>query len=205
MAEVKVLIKGYAKELEKGWLACSTSILIKSNNKLIISDPGSNRKKLLDSLDKEGLKPKDIDFVFLTHGHVDHSLLAGIFENAKFVTFESQIYEDDLQLEFEEDVLGPDTKIIETPGHSAEHISLIVNTDKGKYAIAGDVFWWADNEEQIVDINKEDTAHPIELNIDDLRKSRKKLLELADYIIPGHGDIFKVDKNDKNTQKKKKQ
>lgn len=192
MAEVKVLIEGYAKELDNGWLACSTVSLIKSNNKLIISDPGCNRKKLLKALDKEGLKPNNIDFVFLTHGHVDHSLLAGIFENAKFVTFESLMYDKDLQLEFEDNVLGQDIKIIETPGHSIEHISLIVDTDKGKYVIAGDVFWWVDGEEQIIDINKEDDAHPKELNMEELKKSRKLILEKADYIIPGHGKMFKV-------------
>ncbi len=194
MAEVKVLIKGYAKEEERGWLACSTATLIKSNGKLIISDPGCNREKLLEVLNKEGLEPENIDFVFLTHGHIDHSLLAGIFKNAKFVTFENLMYDKDLQLEFEDNVLGQDTKIIKTPGHSAEHISLIVNTNKGKYVIAGDVFWWVDGEEQVVDINKEDTAHPTELNMKELKKSRKKILEIADYIIPGHGDIFEVKK-----------
>jgi glyoxylase-like metal-dependent hydrolase (beta-lactamase superfamily II) len=194
MAEVKVLIKGYAKEEERGWLACSTATLIKSNGKLIISDPGCNREKLLEALNKEGLEPENIDFVFLTHGHIDHSLLAGIFKNAKFVTFENLMYDKDLQLEFEDDVLGPDTKIIKTPGHSAEHISLGVDTDKGKYIIAGDVFWWVDGEEQVVDINKEDTAHPTELNMKELKKSRKKILEIADYIIPGHGNIFEVKK-----------
>lgn len=194
MAEVKILIEGYAKELEKGWLASSTVSLIKANGKLIISDPGCNREELLKTLNKEGLKPEDIDFVFLTHGHVDHSLLAGVFENAKFVTFESLMYNKDLQLEFGDDVFGPETKIIKTPGHSAEHLSLIVDTDRGKYVIAGDVFWWVDDEKQVVDINKEDSAHPAELNMEELRKSREKLLEIGDYIIPGHGEMFKVEK-----------
>lgn len=194
MAEVKVLIEGYAKELDRGWLACSTSTLIKADGKLIISDPGCNREKLLEALDKEGLKPEDIDFIFLTHGHVDHSLLAGIFKNAKFVTFENLMYDKDLQLEFKDNIFGPDTKIIKTPGHSAEHLSLVVNTEKGKYVISGDVFWWIDGEEQVVNINKEDTAHPAELNMKELRRSRKKILEIADYIIPGHGKMFKVKK-----------
>jgi len=194
MAEVKILIEGYARELEEGWSACSTVALIKSDGKLIISDPGCNREKLLKALSKEGLKPEDVDFVFLTHGHVDHSLLAGIFENAKFVTFENLMYDKDLQLEFEDDVLGQDTKIIRTPGHSAEHISLIVNTDEGKYVIAGDVFWWVDGEKQAADINKEDDAHPVELNMKELRESRKKILEIADYVVPGHGGMFEVKK-----------
>ena len=31
------------------------------------------------------------------------------------------------------------------------------------------------------------------MNIQKLIASRKKLLELADYIIPGHGKMFKVE------------
>ncbi len=194
MAEVKILVKGYAKELKNGWLASSTATLIKSNNNLIVFDPGCNRKKLFEALNMEKLKPEDINFVVLSHGHVDHSLLTGMFKNAKVISFESLLYDKDLMLEFKDDILGQDTKIIKTPGHSAEHISLVVDTNKGKYIIAGDIFWWVDGEEQIVDINKEDTAHPAELNMKELRKSREKILEIADYVIPGHGEIFKVKK-----------
>ncbi len=194
MAEVKILVEGYARELEKGWVACSTSSLIESEGKLTISDPGCNREKLIEALNRERVKLDDIDFIFLTHGHVDHSLLAGIFRNAKFVTFENLMYDKDMQLEFKDDVLGPNTKVIKTPGHTAEHISLIVNTTKGKIAIAGDVFWWADGEEQVVDIKKKDDSHPAELDMKELERSRKKLLEAADYIIPGHGKMFKVKK-----------
>ena len=63
-----------------------------------------------------------------------------------------------------------------------------------KVVLAGDVFWWADGEEQLVDINKEDDAHPAELDMKALIKSRRVLLEKADYIIPGHGKMFKVEK-----------
>ena len=197
MNKIKVIIEGYAKEIKGGWLASSTATLIKSSDKLIISDPGCNRERLLRTLDAEKLKPEDIDFVFLTHGHVDHSLLAGIFTNARIVTFESLMYDKDLQIEFENDILGSGTEIVKTPGHTAEHISLMVNTNKGKYAIAGDVFWWSEGEKEIVDINKEDDSHPKELNMDELKESRRKLLELADYIIPGHGKMFKVSKWEK--------
>jgi glyoxylase-like metal-dependent hydrolase (beta-lactamase superfamily II) len=64
-------------------------------------------------------------------------------------------------LDFENDVLGENIEILETPGHTLEHLSLLVNTPKGKVVIAGDVFWWTDNEEQIVDIYKEDDSHII--------------------------------------------
>ena len=121
-------------------------------------------------------------------------MLAGIFENSKFVTFEELMYDKDMQLEYDEKVLGADTQVVQTPGHAPEHCSLLVETEKGKVCIAGDVFWWAEGEEQKVDINKPDDAHPKELNMEKLKDSRKKLLEMADYIIPGHGKMFKVEK-----------
>ena len=192
MNKVKVLIDGYAKELKTGWLASSTVTLVESDGKKTICDPGCNRERLIETLKREKLGPDEVDFVFLSHGHIDHALLAGIFENAKYVTFESLMYDKDLQLEFEDDVLGLGTKVIKTPGHTAEHVSLIVKTDGGNYAVAGDVFWWAEGEKEVVDINKADDAHPAELDMTELKNSRKTLLELADFIIPGHGKMFKV-------------
>ena len=114
MAEVKVLVEGYVKTLDKGFVASSTTCLITTDDKKIITDPGCNREKLLDSLEKEKLTTKDIDYVFLSHGHPDHVLLSGIFENAKFVTFdENLMYDNDLVTEFDKDILGEDIEIIE--------------------------------------------------------------------------------------------
>src|SRR3989338_3283221 len=138
MAEVKILIEGYAKKLKKGWVASSTTCLVIAESKKIITDPGCNRKKLLEALHKEGLTTDDIDYVFLSHCHPDHILLAGIFEKAKFITFDTNLmYDKDLMLEFDNHVLGKGIEIIETPGHVLEHLSLLVNTPKGKIAIAG--------------------------------------------------------------------
>ena len=195
MSEVKVLVEGYAKELENGWKASSTVCLITTENKKIITDPGCNREKLLEALDKEGLTTDDIDYVFLSHCHIDHILLAGIFEKAKFVTFDTNLmYDKDLMTEFDKNVLGKDIEIIDTPGHVLEHLSLLVNTPKGKIAIAGDVIWWVEGEDQVFDVNQKDHSQAKGLNMEKLVESRKKLLELADFIIPGHGKLFKVQK-----------
>ena len=82
MAEVKILIEGYAKKNNNGWIASSTTCLVTTGNQKIITDPGCNREKLLEALNKEGLSTVDIDYVFLSHCHPDHILLAGIFEKA---------------------------------------------------------------------------------------------------------------------------
>ena len=195
MATIKILIEGYAKKLEKGWVASSTTCFITTGNKKIITDPGCNRKKLLSVLKKEGLTTDDIDYVFLSHCHPDHILLAGIFEKAKFVTFDSNlIYDNDSIFEFDKHALGSDIEIIETPGHVLEHLSLLVNTPEGKAGIAGDAIWWLDDEKQIFDINQQDHSQAKGMNMETLIESRKKLIEIADYIIPGHGKMFKVDK-----------
>ncbi len=195
MATIKILIEWYAKQLEHGRKASSTCCLIKAEDKKIITDPGCNREKLLKALKKEGLDTADIDYVFLSHQHPDHILLAGIFENAKYITFDANlIYDKDLMLTFDKNILGPDIEIIETPGHVLEHLSLLVNTPEGKIAIAGDVIRRVEGEEQIVDISHPDHSQAKGMDMDTLIESRKKLLSIADYIIPGHGKIFKVDK-----------
>jgi len=196
MAKIKVLIKGYAKEINKEEFASSTTTLIQDNNLNIIVDPGMDRGGLLEGLLKEKLSLEDINFVIVTHTHLDHSLLAGIFKNAKILD-NSDIFSFDGQIsEHEGKVPGTNIKIIETPGHDQFHCSVLVNTDDlGKVVIAGDVFWWADDEEQKIDkqslLEKKD---PYVKDEKALRESREKILKVADYIIPGHGEMFKFSK-----------
>ena len=75
MAKVKVLIQGYARKTKDGWLAASAAVLINDGGKNVLVDPGSNKKLLLEKLSEEGLKCEDIDMIFLTHHHLDHTFL----------------------------------------------------------------------------------------------------------------------------------
>lgn len=191
VTKVEVLIEGYARKVKNGWLASSTVTLVESDTgEKLMADPGCNRKRLLKELSKRGLKTGDIDFILLTHSHTDHTLLTGMFENAAVLN-NYDIYTEDEQLEHHGKVPGmPDLEIIPTPGHTATHCSLLVRTDKGVYALAGDVFWWIDGEEQKpADINKPDPTLSGDMKA--LVESRKRLLKLADFVVPGHGKIFK--------------
>ena len=202
IATVKVLIEGYAKKLENGFIASSTTCLITTKEHRIITDPGCNREKLLAAMKQAGLAFDDIHFVFLSHCHPDHILLAGLFEKAKFVTFDSNLlYEQDKLTQFDSNVLGDDIEILETPGHTIEHLSLIVQTEHGKVAIAGDTIWWLDDEQQIFDLMQKDHSQVKGMNMPDLIESRKKLISMADVIIPGHGKMFQVEKSAKTPSK----
>jgi glyoxylase-like metal-dependent hydrolase (beta-lactamase superfamily II) len=196
MVEVKVLVEGYVRKEGDVELATCTTSLIKSNGLNIIVDPGMNRLLLLESLKNEGLSCGDINYVIITHGHLDHCLLAGIFENAKVIDDDS-VYSFNGEIRVHEGkVPGTDIGIIETPGHDQFHCAVVVNTeDLGNVVIAADVFWWADNEEQKTD-NASLMDHK-DIYVKDegqLNESRKKILEIADHIIPGHGKMFKVEK-----------
>lgn len=196
MTEVKVLIQGYVREEGDFELASSTVTLIKEKNLKILIDPGMDRKLLLESLKEENLVTKDIKYIILSHTHIDHCILAGIFENA-MIFDDTNTYTFDGKIgEHNGTVPETNIKIIKTPGHDQFHCSVLVNDNKlGKVVIAGDVFWWYDNEKQEVD-NKSLMEHkdPYVKNEKELAESRKKILELADYIIPGHGGMFKVKK-----------
>jgi glyoxylase-like metal-dependent hydrolase (beta-lactamase superfamily II) len=65
----------------------------------------------------------------------------------------------------------------------------------GKVVVVGDIFWWTEKGEPKKDfeslINLED---PYVKDEKALKESRKKILEVADWIIPGHGKMFKNQK-----------
>lgn len=185
MNTVDVLIEGYVRELsDTSWGACSTCTLITTEKaKHIIVDPGSNKKFLLAALTKRNLTVKDIDWVFLTHHHLDHAMNVGLFPNAKIIDMES-IYTVDHGELVGETIPGTDIRIIKTPGHEAGHASVIVPTSNGTVVVAGDVFWWTEGENQVLDVDKTD---PFANDVTSLKESRKRVLGIADTIIPGHG------------------
>ena len=195
MAEVKVLVEGYAKPTGGGsYKASPATVLIKDSKKLILVDPGTNKIKLIAALKKEGIKLNDIDIIFLTHYHIDHLLNIRLFPN-KDVYADCTIYRDDKEIEFGDKIPGTNILVIPTPGHAHEHVSLLADTIKGKICVAGDLWWWRDGVKQKLDrkslLNLQD---PFVKDKKALLASRKKILSLADYIIPGHGNMFKVQK-----------
>jgi glyoxylase-like metal-dependent hydrolase (beta-lactamase superfamily II) len=192
MSEVKILIEGYATKTKEEWVASPSTVLVKDSNLNILVDPGSNKKLLLKALAKEKLNPKDINLIFLTHYHLDHTLNIRLFPDCDVLDGDT-INKDDKIIEYSGNIPNTNVKVIPTPGHANEHCSLLVKTNKGNIVIAGDLFWWRTNEEQKTDykslIEKKD---PYVKNLEELIESRKKVLKLADYVIPGHGKMFKV-------------
>ena len=139
MNKVKVLIEGYAKINKDGtWEATSTTTLIEHGNIKIIMDPGCDRKLLNENLASNNLGLEDIVWVFLSHRHLDNTVLIGIFPNAKVI--DDELFQDGPHGELHKTFIpGTDIEIVKTPGHSPRHGSLLVNTSDGVVAVAVDV------------------------------------------------------------------
>lgn len=78
--------------------------------------------------------------------------------------------------------------MLRTPGHTAECVSVkVTNTSLGTVIITGDLF---EKEEDIEDASIWISAgtHNEKLQ----RDTRHLIIQQADYIVPGHGPMFKV-------------
>jgi glyoxylase-like metal-dependent hydrolase (beta-lactamase superfamily II) len=187
---VKVLVQGYAlKETSGRYKASSAAVLVFSEGKTVLIDPGLYPKELKAALDHENVNIDSIDIVTFSHSHQDHIRNYKLFDK-------SRVYDPLKQYKkIPEDLYVPGTqiKVIPTPGHVDKHISFLVDTPDGRYAIAGDVFWWEDTEGQKTDkVSLIEHIDPLAEDMTLLEESRKKLLSMTDYIIPGHGGVFKV-------------
>ncbi len=182
MANVKILIKGYTSDEVGEERTCPTITLVKDEGITMVVDPGAlkDQKILIEKLKKEGLSVDDINIVCITHSHIDHYRNIGMFPKAKTLEYFGLWQGDsveDWSSKFTENI-----EIIKTPGHDYSGITLLVKTEKGIVAIVGDVFW-KENEPD---------DDPYASDKEKLRGSRKLVLKKADFIIPGHGDMFKV-------------
>lgn len=190
--KVEVLIEGYASQKEGNWYASPSTVLISENGRKIIVDPGANKTQLLKALQNKSLKTEDIDTVFLTHYHLDHIFNLRLFPQAILCDGEALITDEKMS-DHDGKIPGTGIQILSTPGHDSKHWSLLVKTEIGVIAIAGDVFWWQDHEDQKTSFPEIlEKTDPFVQSESELRNSRQKLLAIADFVIPGHGKMFPV-------------
>ena len=188
MAEIEILIEGYFKNISRTRCrASSTIVLIKDSGKNILVDTGNpqDKEKIINALKKRKLKTKDIDIVVITHFHPDHLGCNYLFKEARFIVPGVSFWDDIFDRAPKNQRLSKNLGRISTPGHSADSATLLVKSDKGVVACAGDLFWFEGDEK--IKLLEEDC-----FNKELLHKNRQKILKIADFIIPGHGKMFKV-------------
>jgi N-acyl homoserine lactone hydrolase len=154
--------------------ARSSVTLVVSGSRTIIVDTGfmGEAELLIDALALRGLAPSDIEIIVNTHSHPDHTGNNFLFHNADFL------------IPKEGEIIAPLVTAMETPGHSLDSISVLVETER-IVVIAGDALPTLNNFLKNV---------PPALHIDrDLSiSSMHKIISSAEIVIPGHDYPFSV-------------
>ncbi len=198
-AKIEIISEGYSRwHSRPNWMyAKGSSTLIRANNLNVVFDTLGpwDRQLIIDKLTLFGLTPDDISRLVCSHTHPDHIGNNNLFTNCQHIVGHN-VYERDLyQLNaFQSNKvmdISKDMQIVSTPGHTLEDITLIVkNVDKlGTVGITGDLF-------ECEDDLKDDSIWR-DAGSDDQRlqsENRELILQLCDYIVPGHGIGFKVNK-----------
>jgi len=177
-AQLDVIVEGYADEHVAG-----TVSLIRDGDAVIVVDPGMvrDRTEILDPLTRLGVAPEQVTDVVFSHHHPDHTLHAALFPQARFHDFMA-IYHGDVWEDRKADGfrLGSATHLLQTPGHTDQDISTVVETSDGVVVLTH-LWWTADGP----------ADDPFAPDRQQLRAARERVLALEPVrIVPGHGPAF---------------
>ncbi len=179
--------------IDTGWEGrVDSSLLPKEQNRLVME------------LRYFGIQPEDIDEIFITHWHGDHWENIYLFPEAvvyyagcssSFVKNNLSMIsaENETQKLKEGDEWHTGMEILSTDGHSDHDHSVVIHYEKNTFVVAGDaivskMYYHTETffpNDRVINFQKE------------LRASFRKIVERADYIIPGHDGPFINYKRDK--------
>jgi glyoxylase-like metal-dependent hydrolase (beta-lactamase superfamily II) len=178
-AELIVVHEGYAHD--DG--VASSVVLVREGASVIVVDPGmvSDRALILGPLSDAGVAAEDVTDVVLSHHHPDHTWHIALFPRVRvhdvWAVYAGDQWDDQPA---EGRQVSPSVRLIETPGHTPQDITTLVDTASGLVACTH--LWW-------------DAAGPAEdpraTDLTSLHAGRARVLALSPVlIVPGHGPAF---------------
>jgi glyoxylase-like metal-dependent hydrolase (beta-lactamase superfamily II) len=161
-------------------------------------------QEVVAALASAGTRPQEISIVIHTHLHYDHAGNNRLFPSARFFVQREElryalaptssdatayfapslgITPDFLGTKFElldgDAGIADGVRVITTPGHTPGHQSVVVDTAKGRYCIAGDAVMWFENMEKRI-------PPGIHTSMIDCMASLERIAREADHVLPGH-------------------
>lgn len=183
-AAFHVLTTGYTTSTGPG-VAATVSLVIDGDLRIVF-DPGmvAHPSAILDPLAALGLRPDDVTDVVLSHHHPDNIMNVGLFPLARMHDYQA-VYRGDQwdDRDAEGFAFSDSVRLIRTPGHSREDVTMLAGTPQGVVAMAGDLWWRATGP----------ADDPVAPDRAQLRASRERVLAVADLVVPGHGAPFVPD------------
>jgi len=173
--------------------ASSSVTLVVADDTTIVVDTAmpQDAPAIEAALAEHGLAPGDVDIVVNTHCHADHTGCNVLFTKARVVVHIEEgaarcVSGDVQRVEGDGAQLVPGVRVIHTPGHSRGSISLVAETRLGTWVMAGDALPTADNYVAWV-------PPGINYDVEVALESMKRIVDLADTVVPGHGPPFRKD------------
>lgn len=221
-SNIDIVLDGYAdisiSQSNRNLMRASgSSCLVRSSGMNILFDTLGPWEKdlLLSKLESLKIHTDDINYLVCSHSHPDHIGNLNLFTKAKQHIVGRCVYTEDiynldcfkemgdqtLKLsnsgatitcvdQYETLSLDKNLTIEPTAGHTMECVSLIVgNCDHyGTVGLVGDLF------EREEDIKNERIWIEAGTTVESLqRANRNRIYRKVDYILPGHGSLFKTD------------
>lgn len=209
--EIHHLLTGFHFGTDQGIFALSTIVLLKGHHNILVDTGSKGRADLLRrSLANVHVDEEAIDMVILTHAHWDHSQNIDMFPNAKILMhpreleyatspkkgdlstaryFLATLQSRDVEEIVEGAEIDPGISILETPGHTRGHLSVLAETPQGLVAVSGDALPWAASvttrQPRSIYWDETDAAHSI-----------RKLLDTCRIFYPGHDRPFRLGRRD---------
>ena len=180
MAKFNLLTAGYA-----GDSVASTVSLITAGDAVIVVDPGMVRSTgaIIGPLEGLGRRATEVTDVVISHHHPDHTMNIALFPNAR-VHDHWAIYRNDVwnSRPAEGFQVAEGVVLWETPGHTPQDITTIVTDGDEVYALTH--LWTGKNAGFNDDYDTDRAA---------LEAGRRRVLDEATIIVPGHGAPFPAD------------
>jgi glyoxylase-like metal-dependent hydrolase (beta-lactamase superfamily II) len=177
-ARLDVLFSGYARMPS----VAGTVSLVRDGDRVIVVDPGMvpSRSAITEPLRALGVEPADVTDVVLSHHHPDHTVNVALFGEVPVHDFQAVYTRDRWERRPADGVaLSPSVRLLATPGHTPQDLTVLVGTADGVAALTH--LWWTATGPE------EDPYAP---DPEQLARQRRRVLDLADLVVPGHGTPF---------------
>ena len=176
----------FDEKLERDW---GFSCFIKGLEKSILFDTGTNGRILLSNMEKLGIRPEEIDLVFLSHDHRDHTggLDALLKQNPKIEVWLPEFFSSSFK------------NVIEKRGASVAEVDNFQKICRGAYS-TGVIPGWIKEQSLILDTDKgiiliTGCAHP---RITNIITKAKELLKKDIHMVFGGFHLGAFYKNEIN-------
>jgi glyoxylase-like metal-dependent hydrolase (beta-lactamase superfamily II) len=187
-------INKFWDETERQREPSATCTLLEAGGRRLLVDP-SPAPELLEPMlfARLGIRPGDIDLVFLTHFHGDHLFGIEMFDGKPWLMAEAGLdewrpggaAETSLKERFlpAQDQLPDGVSLVPGPGHTFGLHCLGADTEWGRLIVAGDAVMTRDF------FDAEDGFHN-SVDFDQVGKTIRMIKTVADVVVPGHGNLI---------------